>query len=448
MPLRLLLSGACALGAVLAVLPAAAQAPEAPPAPPPAASPAAAQAEPSSGDRETARQLWTLGRERLAAGDGAGALEAFSGAEKLVPAPTTTLAVAQAYLTLGKLIEARDALLRVLRYPAQAGEPAPFASAREEARRLSAETADRVPTVQIEVQTPKGPLGKEVPVRITVDDAVLEGALARLPRSVNPGKHEIRASAAGHGEGKVAVEVKERERKVVAVVLRPPAGKPIATPVPTPTTEAQPDTPEPEGAGTSPVAFVGLGIAAAGIVVGALTGGLAASATSDAEERCAGGVCGPDAREDLDRARVLGEISNAGFGAAIAGLGVGLTALFAPGSPPAQGEGGAPPPAAWVGFGIGGAGIATGIVTGVLALSATSSAEEACAGAPRCPEAAMQDASRSRTLAGISTAALAAGGVGAGLGLTALLLGPPSRGDGARLAPSVGPGEIGMRARF
>jgi hypothetical protein len=434
-----------AVAALAAVSPGLAQ-PRSPVAPP-----TAMPAEPSTGDRETARQLWRLGQERLAAGDGAGALEAFSGAEKLVPAPTTTLGVAQSYLALGKLLEARDVLLRVLRYPPQPGEPAPFANAREEARRLAIETGERVPTVEVELRTAAGPLSKDVPVKLFIDEALLDGPLARLPRSVNPGKHQIRASAPGHGDGSASVEVRERERRTVAIVLRP-ASAPVApapAPPPEPTPAATPGESEHAEGGPSPVAWVGLGIAGAGLVVGAITGALSASATADAEERCAGELCSGQARDDLDRARLLGELANAGFGAAGAGLTVGLVALLLPGAVGEGDAGGGPPPAAWVGLGIGGAGIAAGVVTGALALSATASAEDACAGAQRCPDDAKEDASRSRTLAGISTAALAAGTVGLGLGLTALLVGPPSAARAAgRVEPTVGLGRLGARGRF
>ena len=75
--------------------------------------PRIARAEPTAGDKETARSLMDEGDRKFAAKDFKGALDAYQGAHAIMGVPTTGIEVAKAQEALGLLVEARDTLLAV-----------------------------------------------------------------------------------------------------------------------------------------------------------------------------------------------------------------------------------------------------------------------------------------------------------------------------------------------
>ena len=131
------------------------------------------------------------------------------------------------------------------------------------------------------------------------------------------------------------------------------------------------------------------------------------------------------------------------------------TVTTPPAPPDAAGAG--PSPLVFVGFGIGGAGLLTWVVTGSIAWSQSASLEEACSGS-LCPQDRQGDLDTATTLAHVATVGLAVGAAGSALGLIALLaLGDDSSGDNSSelaatatpsLRPLIGDGIIGLRGRF
>ena len=86
--------------------------------------------------------------------------------------------------------------------------------------------------------------------------------------------------------------------------------------------------------------------------------------------------------------------------------------------PPPVADGGLSP-LVWVGFGLGGAGLVAGTITGVLALNAASSTEDRCAD-EGCTQ---DDIDAEVAVAHVSTVAFAVGGAGIVLGVVGLLVG-------------------------
>ena len=82
---------------------------------------------PSAADRATARTLMTDGYTALKNGEPAKALEKFRAADALVHVPTTGLAVAEAQVQLGQLVEAEQSATAVVNMPAHDDDPPPFA---------------------------------------------------------------------------------------------------------------------------------------------------------------------------------------------------------------------------------------------------------------------------------------------------------------------------------
>jgi hypothetical protein len=104
----------------------------------------------------------------------------------------------------------------------------------------------------------------------------------------------------------------------------------------------------------------------------------------------------------------------------------------------------------WVAFGIGGAGLILGGVTGGLAMGAHSTLAGECPGGV-CPASKQSDVDSFHTLGLLSTIGFAVGGVGAATGIVLLLIAPKheSAPAAARLqvvplvGPEVGPGGVG-----
>src|SRR5438477_66675 len=82
------------------------------------------QAQPSAAQRETARELMGEARRLRERGDLEGALGRFRAADAIMNVPTTALEVAATQAELGKLIDAREGLLRMLvTHPAARNPP-------------------------------------------------------------------------------------------------------------------------------------------------------------------------------------------------------------------------------------------------------------------------------------------------------------------------------------
>lgn len=327
-----------------------------------------AQAEPSAADKETARALVKVGKEKLAAEDKAGALEAYRQAHEIMRVPTTGLLVADVLEQLGKLLDAHDAYKQVTLIPAQKNEPAVFETARTKARERIDAIKERIPSLVVTVEAEGGAPLEDV--RLVIDGVELTGIAATLPRMVNPGAHIVAATARGHRAEPLTVEVAERETKALRVIVlplppeplpvesveapkpdtpttaEPNAGvqaprvdapvevAPVPVPVPAPIETSQPAPPPLVSPTKRWVVWGAYGGGAAGLLLGTVTGIVSLSAASRALDLCPTKVnCGEDARPEHDRSIALANASNVGF--ALAGLGAigGTVALFVmPGS--------------------------------------------------------------------------------------------------------------------
>lgn len=292
----------------------------------------AAEAAPSSAERESARRLMDEGRERTKRGDYQRALDAFKKANDLMKVPSTGFAVARAYVALGQLVEARDAALEVLRLPRESNEPKPFVEARKNAKELETSLKARIPTVKIVVKG--GPATK-----VTVDDGEVAAILLGEPVAMNPGKHVITAKNADGVAAKADVDLAEKDAKSVEIDL--PAATPqvietpvAATPKPSPAWE-QPSERTPVA---NVLVYGGFGLAIVGLGVGGVTGFLAKDKADSVKPQCENGICDPAAKSDLDGATTMAAISNIGFAAAGVGLVCGVIGLALPKSRKAHSE--------------------------------------------------------------------------------------------------------------
>jgi len=287
--------------------------------------PTAAHAQ-SDADKATARELYTQGLSVLEKKDFAAAADLFKRADSLFHAPTITLGLARAYAGLGKLMSAQEAYSSVAHETVPANASAAFVNAVKEARQELEALSPRVPGVVINV---KGTAA----AKVTLDGADVPSAALGVKRPVNPGKHIVKVTAPGFFAAEATVTVAEGKSEPVNVELKvDPNYKAPATPPPGPGQPGVVAPPADEGPAPSPLrktlGFVGLGVGGAGLIVGAITGGLALSKRSALLEACPDGSC-PKNSEAKHQAAVdsynsMGTISTIGFiaGGALAATGV------------------------------------------------------------------------------------------------------------------------------
>ena len=277
-----------------------------------------AQQSPSLADRETARSLMDEGDKKRDGGDLKAALKSYEAADAIMKVPTTGIEVAKTQIALGLLLEARETLGRVLRIPAKPGEPAPFVAARKAAETMNSELAPRIPSVQINLQN----ADENASPQVTIDGEPIPAAAIFAPRKVNPGAHSVVVKS-GSFEKKLDVTVAERETKTVSVDLKEKLPGDEQPPVPAEDRASASANPTPKI-----LMFGGFGLAAVGIGVGAVTGLMSISKTSDLKNVCQNDTCPPERQGDIDDAKGLGNISTIAFIAGGVGVGVGVVGLL------------------------------------------------------------------------------------------------------------------------
>jgi hypothetical protein len=279
----------------------------------------------SAADVAQARELFLKAREERDAGDVRGALEKLKAAHALVPTPVVDLELGRTYRMAGQLIEARETLLAVARIPQSAEETTHSLEARREAAELAEQIAGRIPSASIVVS---GMPGDQVVV--SVDGVAVPSAALVAPRLMNPGAHIIVATA-GSARDEARIELREGESKKVELKSTPAPTAPAALPTPVPVTPPplSPAKEEPAPASNAPKALmgVGFGIGGLGLVVGAITGGVAMSKASAVSSACAGLVCPASAEGNLSNGRTMGNVSTAMFVVGGAGLTVGIVGV-------------------------------------------------------------------------------------------------------------------------
>jgi hypothetical protein len=263
---------------------------------------APALADPTAAEKETARNLMDEGHAlRDDKKDPKDALERFRAADQIMHVPITGYEVAATQVQLGRLVEARETLAHVLATPAKKGEPPPFRQARAKAQQLDDSLAARIPTLVITIH------GPAQGATVTIDGAAVPASLIGLPSRANPGHHAITVATAtmqGHAE----IDLGEGDKKEVAVELapKPVEHEAVATPEP-------PPKPPPEHHGARTAGLVLLGVGAAGLVAGGVTGVLTFTTQSDLQTKCPNHVCGPASHDELTMANTLATVSTVSF---------------------------------------------------------------------------------------------------------------------------------------
>ncbi len=223
--------------------------------------------------------------------------------------------------------------------PVVAGEPKQFTEARDEAKALLATVEERVPTLTIVVTGVPG----RTPVEVTLDGRKLTSDELAAPLQLAPGKYHVIAKADEHTPAFADITLKERDRAQAALAL---AHVLIIGPDPTTTATAPPPPPP---SGFSPLVPVGFSIAGVGVLVGAITGGLALSAAGEANTRCPKGLCRSESDKTFAQGRygAADALAIAADIAFVLGLGGAAIGIYGVASPQ-RAASTTPPPAALI----------------------------------------------------------------------------------------------------
>jgi hypothetical protein len=290
-----------------------------------------AEADPSEADRRAARALAAQAHNAVDKKDYSAAADLFGRAHAIVPVPTMLLGLARARAELGKLVEAREAYNQIIREGVPPNGPKPFFEALDLARQEVAALNLRIAWVKMTVTGA---------AKVWLDGVEVPSASIGSPQAVNPGKHVLTATGDGGARAKATVTLGEGTTETVTLDLKPAAAEPTPPvgPAPAEKRNVAPDRPRrPLVAGVPPVpaskgsarktaGFVSLGVGAAGLVLGGVTGALVLNRHGALDEECEDGICPDWMQPKLDSYNTLGLVSTLGFiaGGAVAGLGVVL----------------------------------------------------------------------------------------------------------------------------
>ena len=275
----------------------------------------------SDADRATARALAREGFEAQKREQYGLAADRFERAEALVHAPTLLLGLARAQVGLGKLVEANETYRRILREPLAASAPAPFAAAVKTAAHEDTDVAARLAWVTLVVQ---GPTTAEV----VLDDVEVPAAALGVRLACNPGAHKLKATAGEFFPSEQSFAISEGGEQTITVVLRPHPEPPPAAPVPVPVVEAPPPPPERTTPLQTKLGIGALGVGAAGLIVGGVTGILVLNRRASLRDACPDGHCSPAYAGELDTYRTLANVTTVATIVGAAGAATGVVLLL------------------------------------------------------------------------------------------------------------------------
>lgn len=308
--------------------------------------------------RSTARDLAGQAKAAYASGDYDRARDLFHRAYTLIPAPTISLNEARALVKLHRLVEASEAYMRGVRTSLEPGSPEQFRKAARDSEVELVQLRPKIPKLTV---VPSGPGAADPDLVVMLDGTAMNRVVIGVETPVDPGKHRVTARAPGGDEASEEFTLDEKQKRRLELVvpagrgLPPDDGAPAVMSAPAP--PASPPPPASSGASVSStqriLGFTALGVGAAGVVTGLITGLMAASKYSQAESGCPGRACveGSPGDDALKSFRSLRTVSTVGYVVGGVGLAGGITLLLTLPAKPAVRASGVHPWAAWVGAG-------------------------------------------------------------------------------------------------
>ncbi len=236
------------------------------------------------------------------------ALDKFNLAEQIVPAPTLGLRAARCLVQLGRFVEASERYLEVTRIEMPRNQLTPaFRKAQADALLEREDLLLLIPTLTIDIAGPMEPSSA-----VFVDGELLPIALVGQKRPIDPGVHEIEVRRKDtQVKKKVDVVVKQNQKVTLELPPLPAAKGPEVDPK------------------LRTLAWVGMGVGAAGTIAFAITGSLAVAKGRDLTDNCdKQNRCLPQFHDDVDKHNILRYSTTASIVLGVVGFGVGIPLLI------------------------------------------------------------------------------------------------------------------------
>ena len=215
-----------------------------------------ARADLSDGEKKNlARTLFNEGvklQEDPKTPDPRAALAKFEAAEKIYPAPTIILHIAQCQALTGRLIDSSESYNTLSKWKIQDSDPPLFKQAQEQGAAEAAGVKGRIPMVKVEVSPPAASLQN---LQITFNDKPMPPELIGVAHQMDPGTYRVAAYANGYllREPSGDIVIKDRDTRTINIVLAPVGGgAPPVVVVPAGTGNPPPATTAPPAGTTAP----------------------------------------------------------------------------------------------------------------------------------------------------------------------------------------------------
>jgi hypothetical protein len=266
-----------------------------------------ALAQEGGADIDRARALARESADLLEHGQFAEALDRATRAEALYHAPLHVAVEAEALEGLGRLAEAAAKYEQLVAEPLPPSASHVFREAQQRGRERLQKLLSRVPSLLVVARGAAG-------ATATVDGKPF--ALdARVAVRLDPGDHEVRVSAPGVRPFSQKVTLPARGGVVVVE-----AALGAETPTAPPDATTQP--------GSRVPAAIAFAIGGAGLVLGAVTGGVFLAELGKLENSCPQHRCPLGEQPQIDSTRALGNASTVGFVVGLTAVAVGTVLVF------------------------------------------------------------------------------------------------------------------------
>ena len=248
------------------------------------------------------------------------AIDAFSKADQKFHVPKFVLYVARSQVKLGKLLQAKATYQGIVDEKLPQYAPEEFFTAQNDAKKELVELENKIPTVRIEVNgVPQGQAAT-----VTLDGNAVAATDLGRPLPLNPGAHSVVVNLPGRPQLVRSVNLREGGSESVILEMGVTAAPvvtttaqvtvaPVVTAAPSATGSSEPA--KPGGLRIPTLSIAAYGVGAAGLVAGAVFGGLTLS-TYDAYNA-------KPTKAGLDQGRLFGLVADIGFGTAVVGAAVG-----------------------------------------------------------------------------------------------------------------------------
>ena len=268
-----------------------------------------------------AEALFRAGTALLAEGHVAQACAKLADSQKTDPALGTLFYLAACHEKQGLTASAWSEFASAIDWATRTNQPERVLFGKKHLTQLEANLS----TVRIRAKPLPG-------LELRVDDGLLSAAVIGTPLPLDPGSHVIEVTAPEHEAWRTTVTVSANASAQSVDVPPLAASTPVAAPA---RERALQDGARPSGSGSSWLTWTAAGVAAVGLGVGSVFGGLTFAERDSAHAACPSNRCAAGGLDDIDRARAYATVSTAAFGVGVAAA-IGAGYLLLRGNPSAS----------------------------------------------------------------------------------------------------------------